>query len=131
MNDTKIKLIIAGSRSVQNPEVMQEVAYRYFPDLHVVSLYYEIVNGCASRGVDLLARQWASEHNVQLRRFPADWDEHDKAAGPIRNQEMVDYADELVAIWDGESTGTRDVFEKALECGLDVHVYQYQGSENE
>ena len=43
-------------------------------------------------------------------------------AGPIRNAQMANYADALIAFWDGSSTGTRDMIRKAEEKGLKVHV---------
>lgn len=57
--------------------------------------------------------------------FPADWNAHGKAAGPIRNQQMAQEADVLIAFWDGKSRGTKDMIEKATRAGLDMHVYRY------
>jgi hypothetical protein len=57
--------------------------------------------------------------------FKADWDKHGKAAGPIRNQQMAQEADGLIAFWDGKSRGTKDMIQKALNYGLETHVYRY------
>ncbi len=43
---------------------------------------------------------------LPVKEFPADWDQHGNAAGPIRNAQMADYADALLLIYDGESRGS-------------------------
>ena len=48
-----------------------------------------IISGMAA-GADFLAAQWAQAHNIELLQFPANWHKHGKAAGPIRNQQMID-----------------------------------------
>ena len=83
-----------------------------------------VVHGTA-RGADTLGCQWASTWGLSIMPFPADWHTHGKAAGHIRNAEMADYADVLVAFWDGESKGTKGMIDVALKKGLEVHVYRY------
>src|SRR5207245_2649411 len=43
-----------------------------------------------SKGVDKMASRWAFEHMWSYRIFGADWNKHGKAAGPIRNQRMIE-----------------------------------------
>lgn len=84
-----------------------------------------VVSGGAD-GVDRLGEQWAHRHGEPLRVFDVtdeDWQRHGKQAGPMRNEAMAQYADTLVAIWDGESRGTRNMIDKALAHGLETHVY--------
>lgn len=51
------------------------------------------------------------------------WDEYGSSAGPLRNQEMAEYADTLVAIWDGdEESGTRNMMQEAINHRLNLHV---------
>lgn len=92
-----MKVIIAGSRTIEDYTLILE-------SMSGVGAT-EIVSGCA-RGVDTLGEMWASNHFISIKQFPADWDTHGKSAGYIRNSEMADYADFLVALWDGESKGT-------------------------
>ena len=56
---------------------------------------------------------------------PADWDKHGKAAGPIRNAEMAEVADALIAFWDGQSRGTANMISLAKSKGLSVAVVRY------
>lgn len=52
----------------------------------------------------------------------ADWEKHGRAAGPIRNQQMVNEADALIAIWDGESKGTAGIIGMARKKGIPKYV---------
>jgi hypothetical protein len=82
----------------------------------------EIVSGKA-RGVDTMGEQWAKENDVPIKEFPADWDNLGRKAGTLRNCQMGDYADALVAVWDGSSRGTAHMIKYAKEKGLKVHVH--------
>jgi hypothetical protein len=115
-------VLISGSRYVHSyrrveSAFKQQFAGGSFRDVKIIS-------GDA-RGVDESAEKLARVHGLEYEMYEAEWDKHGKAAGPIRNSEMVEDADMLIAIWDGESSGTKDTIEKALRQGLEVHVYQY------
>lgn len=84
----------------------------------------EVVSGGAA-GADRMGEIWADFTKTLLTRFPADWVTHGKAAGPIRNQQMVDYADALIAFWDGTSRGTRDIIQRARKKGIPLFIYRY------
>lgn len=81
----------------------------------------QVVSGMA-RGVDSLAVRWASANNIPVMPFPANWDEYKKAAGPIRNKQMADYADELLAVWDGESRGTKNMIDQMNSLGKPISI---------
>ena len=82
-----------------------------------------IVSGCAP-GADSLAIKFAQEHGWKYELFPADWANDGKyKAGFLRNTRMVACSQVLIAFWDGQSGGTRDTIQKALEAKLEVHVY--------
>ena len=84
-------------------------------------LVSEVVCGEA-RGVDEMGKKAAQAKNIPVKSFPADWSKHGKSAGPIRNREMAEYADALVAIWDGKSKGTKNMIDTAKKLGLKVFV---------
>ena len=50
---------------------------------------------------------------------------HGRAAGPIRNKEMANNADALIAFWDGQSRGTRSMINLARKMGLQVAICRY------
>lgn len=118
-----MKVIVAGSRSVKDYPTVERAIISNYPNDSAPRSWdeCEIVHGGAE-GVDTRASEFATRYELVERVFEPDWDEHGKAAGPIRNEEMAQYADVLVAVWDGESSGTRDMIEKALDHGLDTHV---------
>ena len=115
-----MKVIIAGSRSVNNyHSVLGAIRESGFN-------ISEVVSGGA-KGADSLGEKWAGQYNRDLKVFPAKWDEFGKSAGYRRNIEMADYADALIAVWDGESRGTRHMIDTAVDKGLKVHVFRILG----
>ena len=116
------KVIVAGSRTITDSKSINEILERYcYSDV-------EIVSGGA-QGVDKIGEDYGNVWSLPVKIFPADWKQHDKAAGPIRNEEMAQYADVLVAFWDGKSKGTRDMINRALNHNLEVHVYIMKDNE--
>ena len=112
-----MKVIIAGSRNLWDSDKLVQVAMLIFnkgPD--------EVVcGGCP--GIDIAGWNWAKEWgDISTKMFTADWNKHGKSAGPIRNEEMAEYADALVAIWDGESRGTWDMIRRADKHELRILV---------
>ena len=78
-----------------------------------------------ARGADRLGERYAKEHGYKVIYMPADWDLYGKSAGFKRNVQMAEYADALVAFWDGVSFGTKHMIETAQKMGLDVRVKKY------
>lgn len=113
-----MKIIVAGSRDVTESEV--RAALTLCPWVGFVSV---IVSGTA-RGADTFGERWAQENNIEIIRFPADWERYGRRAGPIRNEVMANNAEGLVAVWDGKSRGTRSMINLALKHGLRVMVYR-------
>lgn len=112
-----MKVVIAGSRNFTNYALMCDVMSRLPSELEIT----EVVSGCA-RGADKLGERWAAEHNIPVKCFPADWETYGKKAGPIRNQQMADYADVLVAFPLKGSIGTKDMIYKAMKAHMRVFV---------
>lgn len=118
-----MRVIIAGGRDFTNFQQLADNLDRLFAD----DVDVEVASG-AQRGADAEGERYAefrADEGWTVTRFPADWDKHGKAAGPIRNAEMAAYADVLVAFWDGKSRGTSNMIQTALKAGLEVHVYRY------
>lgn len=82
-----------------------------------------------AKGADMHGKAWANANKIPVSKWPPNWEAHGTAAGPIRNQQMVDRADALIAAWDGVSKGTADVIAKAKSKGLRVHVFDYVAGE--
>ena len=77
-----------------------------------------IHGGCS--GADKLSAEWADGLDIPTRAYPAEWDKFGSAAGPLRNQEMIDYEkpDALVAFPGGR--GTADMVARAKVAGIPV-----------
>ena len=118
------RVIIAGTRSFNDYELLRDSCYNLLSEkqrTHTVV----VISGTA-RGADQMGERYARERGFQLRRFPADWEQYGKSAGHIRNAKMADNADALIAFWDGESKGTKNMIDNARRKGLAVRVIQYQ-----
>ena len=76
----------------------------------------EIVSGGA-KGVDACAKNYAIKKNIKLKEFLPEYNKYGKVAPLKRNIQIVKYADEVIAFWDGKSRGTKYVIEicKKLE----------------
>lgn len=107
-----IRLIIAGPRDYYDQE-------KVFRDIHTFQGKFgidEIIFGGAS-GVDTLAEEYANLYQIPFKLFPADWEKYGKAAGPIRNRKMAEYANALLA-FDKGTKGTRNMIQMARKYHL-------------
>jgi len=102
-----MKVAIVGSRSITNCKEIIEESLR---GMEVT----EIVSGGA-KGVDTVAKRYAKDNNIKYKEFLPDYREHGDYAPLKRNDEIVEYSDMVLAIWDGFSKGTRYTIQKALE----------------
>lgn len=68
----------------------------------------EIISGGAA-GVDSCAAEFAKEKNIKLTEFLPIYEKYGRAAPIIRNKQIVEYADRVIAFWDGQSRGTLSV----------------------
>jgi len=110
-----MKVLVCGSRYFENKELMEDVLKQW--DIR------EIIEGEA-RGADTLAREYAERHGIPIRAFPAQWNEYGKAAGPIRNSQMVKEGrpDLVVAFLASNSRGTQNMIDQAKKAGIETYV---------
>jgi hypothetical protein len=110
-----MKVIIAGGRDYHEYDTLLEAIKESGFDITTV------ISGGA-KGVDALGEQYAEGMNIPLNVYHADWERNGRAAGPIRNRKMAENGEALIAIWDGESRGTKNMIETATKLGLLVYV---------
>jgi hypothetical protein len=116
-----MKVIIAGSRTLSDYGIIElAVTNSKFTPI-------EIISGCA-KGADRLGELFAKNHNLPVKYFPADWNRFGKAAGYKRNQQMAEYGDALVAVWDGKSKGTGHMINIMKDLNKPFHVEIYESS---
>jgi hypothetical protein len=112
------KVIIAGSRTFNDYTLLEETLNKF--NLTIT----EIVSGTA-KGADSLGERYATENNITIKKFPANWAKYNKSAGYIRNKEMAEYGDILIAFWDGKSKGTKHMIDLANNKNLSVNIIEY------
>jgi hypothetical protein len=92
-----MKVAVIGSRSFTDYERLTQV----LSGMAVT----EIISGGA-QGADTLAERYATTHGIPTLIFKPDWKKYGRAAGPIRNKDIINNAEVVVAFWDGKSKGT-------------------------
>lgn len=116
-----MKVIIAGGREFNNYGLLKTKCDFY---LEKTFSEIEIVSGKA-KGADSLGELYAKESEYKLKEFPADWSMHGNGAGIIRNEQMGDYAEALIAFWDGKSKGTNHMINYMKKLGKPVKIVYY------
>ena len=119
-----MKVIIAGSRSIGDYDAVCKAIDAFLLKSGPIT---EVVSGRAA-GVDSLGEMYARQHNVPVKLFPPEWKKHGKKAGFLRNEEMADYADALIAVWDGASRGTQHMMDQMTKRGKPIlysEIYHY------
>ena len=106
-----MKLAIIGSRGIIVEDIEQ-----YLPDG-----VDEIVSGGA-KGADLCAKEYAKKNDIKYTEFLPDYNRYGRAAPIKRNDEIINYADEIIAFWDGASKGTQYTVKRAQKLGKKVTV---------
>lgn len=124
MEDRPIyKIIIAGGRDFMDYNLLKEKVNKILQEKKVTHKIV-IISGCA-RGADTLGLRYASENAFDVEEYPADWNKYGKKAGYVRNVEMAENADALIAFWDGKSKGTKHMIDIATERNLPIRVIRY------
>ena len=81
----------------------------------------EIVSGGA-KGIDTDAENYARDNNIITTIFLPDYSRYGRGAPIVRNKQIVDYADEVIAFWDGKSRGTKSVIDYCKKQGKKITV---------
>ena len=121
----EFKLIIAGGRDYNNYDEVKSQLHRLASnelDPYAVS----VVSGTA-RGADAMGAAVARELGVQLYEFPADWNQYGKRAGFLRNEQMGQFADGLLAFQCREqpTPGTAHMIKFMKSLGKPVRIIYY------
>lgn len=113
-----MKVIVAGSRTIDDYALFWRAMEKALEIIRFGNID-EVVRGCA-KGVDKMAGMWATQVGLPVKYFKADWETDGRGAGYVRNYRMAQYADALIAIWDGSSPGTLHMINTARSQGLQV-----------
>lgn len=115
-----MKTIIAGSRRISNPRLVFGLLDQSKLEIS------EVISGLAF-GVDMLGKEWAEQKGIPVLSFPvtkSDWQTYGKSAGMRRNKKMAEVGNALILIWDGQSSGSKNM--KSLMAGrpIEEHVIE-------
>lgn len=124
-----MRLLISGSRGWHDEGAVLAIVSHYQQAAHNQGEEFILIHGHARSGADALAdrvgRTLGLKVGEDLIRVPADWDRHGRAAGPIRNQQMLDeHAPDLLVAFrsTGKSNGTDHMIRIARAAGITTHV---------
>lgn len=107
------KIAIIGSRTFDDFQKLEKVLLPWLP-AHIIS--------GGARGADSLAEKLAQKHGLPITIMKPDWAQYGRAAGPIRNRDIVNAADMVVAFWDGQSKGTKSALDYASKQSKKVVI---------
>jgi hypothetical protein len=109
-----MKVAVIGSRGFNNYELIKET---------LSSLDITLVVSGGAMGADTLGERYARENGIPTKIFKPDWTKG-RGAGFLRNTDIINEADTVVAFWDGKSRGTLDSIKKAEKQGKKVLIIQ-------
>lgn len=111
-----MKVLVCGGRDFAD----KQAVFVALDSLHGIYSFDTLIQGGA-RGADWLAGEWANSRRVKNVVVFADWDAHGRAAGPIRNKQMLDMAPDVIVAFPG-GVGTANMVKQAIDAGkLVVH----------
>jgi len=113
-----MKLLICGSRNWTSWSLIQN----FLDKFKAQHGQFELIHGDC-RGADKMGAYLANKMNMKVTAFPADWNTHGKAAGPIRNKQMIDDKPDYVVAFKGHtSVGTKNLINIARSANIKVEV---------
>jgi hypothetical protein len=119
-----MKILVTGDRNWTSYEVVRNTLVAIMEEFAVEGQPLTLIHG-AAKGADTIAGEIADGLDFKVVPVPADWERYGKAAGPIRNLNMLDMLPELVLAFHNDlenSKGTRNCVEEAKKRDVPVLV---------
>lgn len=115
------RVLVTGSRTWTDMDVIRRALDAIGEDFPPP---YYLVEGDAP-GADRMTALAALDNGWKVERHPANWDKHGKAAGFLRNREMVETgADVCLAFVKAKSKGAMMTVGLARQAGIPVRMYE-------
>lgn len=126
-----MRVLVCGSRTWRHHRIIEAVVAGLREDAEAHGEPFVVIHGCA-RGADETAGDYAERAGIEVEPYPADWESHGRAAGPIRNALMLEEGrpDLVFAFVDrplSDSKGTADMVRRAEAAGVPVYVIERRG----
>lgn len=111
-----MKVAVIGSRTFNDYELLRQTLSK---------LEITLVVSGGAKGADSLGEEYANANNIPTKIFLPDWDKYGKSAGMLRNSDIINEAEIVVAFWDGESKGCKDAIAKANKLNKKVLIISF------
>jgi hypothetical protein len=117
----EFRVLVCGGRDYDDRERLFGVLDKALESATLAKRSFVLIHGNA-RGADKLSHEWATARQVDdVRVYPADWNTHKKAAGPIRNRLMLtDGQPHVIVAFEG-GNGTADMIRQGKKAGVPVY----------
>jgi hypothetical protein len=115
-----MKLAIVGSRTFNDYQLLESTILQNFD---IASITYVVSGG--ANGADKLGELFAKKHNIETIIYKPDWKKYGKSAGFLRNYDIINAADHVIAFWDGVSNGTKHDIDIATQKGKPLMVKKF------
>ena len=112
-----MKIGVVGSRDFDDYKKLEK-------ELNKIEGITEIVSGGA-KGADTLAREFAEKNDIKLTEFKPDYEQYGRGAPIRRNKKIVEYSDQIIAFWDGESRGTKNTIDIAEKQDKPIIIIRF------
>lgn len=110
-----MKVLVCGGRDFNNSRFL----FQELDKIHMEDRITTIIHGGAL-GADYMAGKWAEKTNIQQEVYAADWKKHGPAAGPIRNQLMLNNSQPDIVVAFPGGKGTADMVKRAQKANIKV-----------
>ena len=114
------RVVIAGCRGYKN-----YIEAKKYIDFCISNVRKKneivIVSGCAS-GADAIGERYAKENGFNVEKYPAEWKNFGRSAGPIRNKRMAEISDYVICFWDEKSKGTKSMIDYARKYNKPIRI---------
>ncbi len=127
--EIKARIIVCGGRHFNDYDTLESLVDSVLAEKSLSNNEIEIISGHCE-GADMLGELYAKKHGIVCKVFPAEWTKYGRAAGPIRNSQMIEYASEstipiVVAFVSPRTKGTTDTVNKATKRGFSIFRHEY------
>lgn len=112
-----MRVVVFGGRDFHN----ERLAFKALDILHRKYRFTCVIDGMA-KGADTLGYRWAKRHGVPTERYPANWAKFGRAAGPIRNRQMIEEGKPQLGVAFPGGKGTTNMKEQLKRNGIPVQV---------
>jgi len=111
-----MRLAVIGSKEFHDYQKLKSV-------LDEISGITTIVSGAAV-GTDTMAARYAEDSSIKLLEFPPDHEKYGEEAKLVRDRQIVDNCDQIIAFWDGECAGTDYTINYAKKKDIQITIVE-------